>query len=59
MIKAVNATEGLPTLSVIEYKYGEETCHESKSIIGDATSCSRSPIIEGDEVTDAPCNIIE
>jgi len=62
LIKAIHGPEGLPiTISVIEFKYGEQTCQESKNlgVTGESsvTSCGRPPIIEEDEVTNAPCEI--
>lgn len=60
MIKAIHAPEGLPiTLSVIQYEGNEEFCQEPKLKMGGVTSCSRSPIIEVDEVSNTSCNIIE
>ncbi len=60
MIKAIHDSEGLPiTLSVIQYEGNEKFCQEPKFKMGGTIVCSRSPIIEVDEVSNTSCNIIE
>jgi hypothetical protein len=60
MIRAIHDTEGLPvTLSIIQYEGNEEVCEKSKSMSGEVESCIRTPLVEGNEVTNTQCNVVE
>ena len=62
IVKAIHDPEGLPiTLAVVQYEGEghEEACQQSKSTTGEVTSCLPSPDIEGNELANAPCNVVE
>jgi len=60
LIKATHAPEGLPiTLSVFQYEGNEEVCQKSKSMSGEVNSCTRTPIVEGNEVANTQCDVVE
>ena len=60
LIKAIHDPEGLPvTLSVIQYEGNEEICQKSKSMTREVTTCTRTPIAEGNEIANTQCNVVE